>query len=158
MANFYMCCSVFTAKFINVCCLVKAQALTQVGFTLTFPPHTLYSLPVHSVGTQGRWVPLGDILAIIKQHKLQVFRGLSEFHPIVFFSLSISPLSLYTFTFKAKHLATKVSQDGILLWFKQWPKGLPGRRRLHKQISTMCAIIYVFAYVTLIKSTHSLTH
>ena len=48
---------------------MKAQALTQVGFTLTFPPHTLYSLPVHSVGTQGRWVPLGDILAIIKQHK-----------------------------------------------------------------------------------------
>ena len=29
--------------------------------------------------------------------------------------ITIPPLSLYTFTFKSKHLATKVSQDGILL-------------------------------------------
>ena len=82
-----MCCSVFTAKFINVCCLVKAQALTQVGFTLTFPPHTLYSLPVHSVGTQGWWVPLGDILAIIKQHQnlgIAFLWCLSESHPLYF--------------------------------------------------------------------------
>ena len=83
---------------------MKAQALTQVGFTLTFPPHTLYSLPVHSVGTQGRWVPLGDILAIIKQHKLQVFRGLSQFHPKNFtFYLPPHPLYNIFFLLKAKH-------------------------------------------------------
>ena len=29
-------------------------------------------------------------------------------------------------------------QDGILLSFKQWPKGLPGRRRLHEPINNVC--------------------
>ena len=78
------------------------------------------------------------------------------------FVLTFYPPSflLYILNIKSKHLATKVSQDGILLWFKQWPKGLPGRRRLqHHQVAIyMCHILYVFAYVTLIKSTHSLTH
>ena len=70
------------------------------------------------------------------------------------------PLFSYISNTKSKHLANKVSQDDILLWFKQWPKGLPGRRRLqHHQVAIyMCHILYVFAYVTLIKSTHSLTH
>ena len=76
------------------------------------------------------------------------------------FVLTFYPPSflLYILNIKSKHLATKVSQDGILLWFKQWPKGLPGRRRLqHHQVAIyMCHILYVFAYVTLIKSTHSL--
>ena len=58
--------------------------------SLSLPPHILYSLSVHNVGNQGRWVPLGNSLAIIKQHKPLVFRGLSEFHPKKL-SLSTSP-------------------------------------------------------------------
>ena len=52
----------------------KPGVFTQVGFTLTFSPPILYSLSVHNVGIQGRWVPLGNSLAIIKQHKT-IFRG-----------------------------------------------------------------------------------
>ena len=135
----------------------KPRVFTQVGFTLTFPPHILYSSSVHNVGTQGRWVPLGNSLAIIKQHKTS-FPGPFRIPSNILYSHFLSPHpSLYISNLKPKHLAIKVSQDGILLWLKQWPKGLPGRRRLQQQISTMCAIPYVFAYVTLIKSTHSLT-
>ena len=109
----------------------KPGVFTQVGFTLAFPPHFLYSLPVHKVGIKGRWVPLGNSPAITKQHKALVFQGLSLFHPnhyFVFFSFD----SLYFFLIVrlSMHHQIKVSQDGKLRRFKQWPKGLLGRRRL----------------------------
>ena len=153
-----MCAVQFSQQNLYMCAVWwKPGVFTQVGFTLTFPPHILYSLSVHNVGTQGRWVPLGNSLAIIKQHKTS-FPGPFRIPSNILYSHFLSPHpSLYISNLKPKHLAIKVSQDGILLWLKQWPKGLPGRRRLQQQISTMCAIPYVFAYVTLIKSTHSLT-
>ena len=119
----------------------KPGVFTQVGFTLAFPPHFLYSLPVHKVGIKGRWVPLGNSPAITKQHKALVFRGLSLFHPnhsFVFFSFD----SLYFFLIVrlSMHHQIKVSQDGKLRRFKQWPKGLLGRRRLATTIvnSSLC--------------------
>ena len=69
---------------------MKAQGFHPGGIHSHFPPHILYSFSVHNVGTQGRWVPLGNSLAIVKQHKPIVFRGLSEFHPKKL-SLSTSP-------------------------------------------------------------------
>ena len=83
-------------------------------------------------GAQGRWVPLGGYLTIVKQHKTSFpgpFRIPSNNFVFTFFPPSFF---LYILNIKSKHLATKVSQDGILLWFKQWPKGLPGRRRLQQ--------------------------
>ena len=153
-----MCAVQFSQQNLYMCAVWwKPGVFTQVGFTLTFPPHILYSLSVHNVGTQGRWVPLGNSLAIIKQHKTS-FPGPFRIPSNILYSHFLSPHpSLYISNLKPKHLAIKVSQDGILLWLKQWPKGLPGRRRLQKQLPTMCVHLYVFAYVTLIKSTHSLT-
>ena len=111
----------------------KPGVFTQVGFTLAFPPHFLYSLPVHKVGIKGRWVPLGNSPAITKQHKALVFRGLSLFHPnhsFVFFSFDCLYISFWLSDYPCTTKPTKVSQDGRLRRFKQWPKGLLGRRRL----------------------------
>ena len=138
----------------------KPRVFTQVGFTLTFPPHILYSLPVHNVGTQGRWVPLGNSLAIIKQHKPRVFRGLSLFQPPIFISNYISSLFQLSLSQNLPcSLQIKVSQDDVLRGFKQWPKGLLGRGCLHKLFQEQ--IVYMFMChtpVTLIKSTYLLSH
>ena len=126
----------------------------------------LYSLTVHK-GTQGRWVPLGDSLAIIKQHKASftvvrfpnplatgsdihgnwgtwlVFRGLSEFHPT--FSLYIPP-SQYIPNLKSKTVfCYNLNSD-----LKACQAG-----GVCMNQSTMCATTYIFA---LIKSTHLPTH
>ena len=98
------------------------------------------------VGTQGRWVPLGDSLAIIKQHKASFpgpFRIPSNILTLY------SPLSMYS--------ESKI-QDGILLSFKQWPKGLPGRRRLHEPINNVChtLCIRLCHYNKINSLTHSL--
>ena len=148
-ANFYLCCSVFTAKFIYVCCLVKAQGFHPGGIHSHFPPHILYSFLCTMWGPRGGECPW----AIIKQHKT----SLSEFHP-TFYTLTLyPPTPLYLSWIKNPSTSQLKCHRTVLLGSKQWPKGLPGRRRLHQQISTMCATLYVFAYVTLIKSTHSLT-
>ena len=49
---------------------MKVQKLHLGGVLLSFPPRILYCLPVHIVRTQGRWVPLGGFLTIIKWCKL----------------------------------------------------------------------------------------
>ena len=75
----------------------KPGVFTQVGFTLAFPPHFLYSLSVHKVGIKGGRVPLGNSPAITKQHKALVFQGLSLFHPnhyFVFFSFDSLYISI----------------------------------------------------------------
>ena len=51
--DFSVCCSVFAAKFVYGCCLVKAQGFRPGGVHSHFLPHNLYSFPVHIVGTPG---------------------------------------------------------------------------------------------------------
>ena len=93
----------FLSKFIyvlfsfhsKICiCVLFGESLevSPRGSSLTFPPHILYSLSVHNVGAQGRWVPLGGSLMIVKQHKPLVFRGLSLFQPPIFVSNIITLL------------------------------------------------------------------
>ena len=72
-----MCCSVFTAKFVYGCCLVKAQGFRPGGVHSHFLPHNLYS----SAGQLS--TP-----AIIK-HDETCFPGHSEFQPKL--SLFFSP-------------------------------------------------------------------
>ena len=52
----------------------------------------------------------------------------------------------------------QVSQDGRLRRFKQWPKGLLGRRRLATTSVNYVYVSLAHAYVTLIKSTYLLTY
>ena len=83
-----MCCSVFTAKFVYGCCLVKAQGFRPGGVHSHFLPHNLYS----SAGQLS--TP-----AIIK-HDETCFPGHSEFQP----KLSLfSPPTISLFVFETKH-------------------------------------------------------
>ena len=120
------------------------------------------------MGTQRRWVPLGDSLAIIKQHKASftvvrfpnplatgsdihgnwgtwlVFRGLSEFHPT--FLLYIPP-SLYIPNLKSKTVfCYNLNSD-----LKACQAG-----GVCMNQSTMCVTTYIFAFNKVNSLTHSL--
>ena len=151
-----MCCSVFTAKFVYGCCLVKAQGFRPGGVHSHFLPHNLYSSAVHIVGNQGKWVPLGNSLEVIKQHKT-CFLGPFRI-PTQTFTFLISPITI-SFSSKTKHQARLSVTGQHFAGIKQWPKGLLGRGCLH-QLSTWI-LAYVFMChtpVTLIKSTYLLTY
>ena len=148
-----MCCSVFKAKFIYGCCLVRAQGFHPGGIHSHFPSSHFVQFICAQCGDPGEVSAPGQS----SNNTKPVFRSLSEFHP-TFYTLTLyPPTPLYLSWIKNPSTSQLKCHRTVLLGSKQWPKGLPGRRRLHQQISTMCATLYVFAYVTLIKSTHSLT-
>ena len=131
-------------------CMTVRMRCVMFGESLAFSPRwgslSLSLLTFCTVylctkwGSKGGWVPLGNSSAIIKQHKALVFRDLSEFHPnhsFVFLSFDCI-LALNSLIIHAPPI--QVSQDGRLRRFKQWPKGLLGRRRLASTIvnSSLC--------------------
>ena len=139
-------------------CMMVRMRCVMFGESLAFSPRwgsLLLSLLTFCTvylctkwGSKGGWVPLGNSSAIIKQHNALVFRDLSEFHPnhsFVFLSFDC----IFALDIQIIHAPpNQVSQDGILRRFKQWPKGLLGRRRL---ATTSVKYVYVslaHAYVT----------
>ena len=80
--------------------------------SLSLSPSHFVQFSVHNVGTQGRWVPLGNSLAIIKQHKTRVFRGLSLFQPPISICNHISSFSLIISVSKLAMLLAKQSVTG----------------------------------------------
>ena len=153
----YICAVQFSQPNLYICVLFGEST----GFSPRWDSLSLSLLTFCTVYLCTMWGPRGGECPWVtlwqsSSNTKPVFRGLSEFHP-TFYTLTLyPPTPLYLSWIKNPSTSQLKCHRTVLLGSKQWPKGLPGRRRLHQQISTMCATLFVFANVTLIKSTHSL--
>ena len=120
-------------------CLVEERGFRPGGVHSHLLPHNLYSNAVHIVGNPGRWVPLGNSLAIIKQHKT-CFLGPFRI-PTQTFTFIVSPTNI-SLSLKTKHQA-RLSVTGQYYCRDQTVTERPVRPRVSAPTIVTRLCIYV---------------